>query len=351
MSVRYIGSKARIADAIVALVGKPYRNKGVFVDAFCGTGVVAEAAARSGWQIRLNDHLQSAVTMSHARLVSQDDAHFHAVGGYVNAIEKLNASKPHRGFLWREYSPVSEKHTGIARMYFTEANAARIDGIRKLIGEWSASNKLTQTQERLLIADLLLATNRVANIAGTYGCFLSHWSNQARGTLFLKPRNLFPRRVDVKTSTTDVRNVKVSPEDVVYCDPPYTKRQYAAYYHILETITVGDSPIVEGVTGLRPWRSKASDFCYRTRALKAIIELVDSMVARRVLLSSSSQGHVELSPLADALSKIGKLSVIPLKEIGRYRPNRAACNAGSAVTEYLLVIERSTKSIRQLEYA
>jgi adenine-specific DNA-methyltransferase len=31
-------------------------------------------------------------------------------------------------------------------------------------------------EERLLLADLLAATNRVANIAGTYGCFLSHWN-------------------------------------------------------------------------------------------------------------------------------------------------------------------------------
>ena len=40
--------------------------------------------------------------------------------------------------------------------------------------------------------------------------------------------------------------------DTVYLDPPYTKRQYAAYYHILETISLGDEPIVEGICGIRP---------------------------------------------------------------------------------------------------
>ena len=48
---------------------------------------------------------------------------------------------------------------------------------------------------------------------------------------------------------TDVR-------DTVYLDPPYTKRQYAAYYHVLETLAYGDEPEVSGVTGLRPWEGK-----------------------------------------------------------------------------------------------
>ena len=34
--------------------------------------------------------------------------------------------------------------------------------------------------------------------------------------------------------------------DAVYADPPYTKRQYAAYYHILETIAAGDRPLISG---------------------------------------------------------------------------------------------------------
>ena len=56
-------------------------------------------------------------------------------------------------------------------------------------------------------------------------------------------------------------------ESDVVTRPADTKRQYAAYYHILETIAHGDEPVVEGITGLRPWKSKASDFCYKRRAL------------------------------------------------------------------------------------
>lgn len=348
MSVRYIGSKARLVDAIIPMVGEPGPHSGVFVDAFCGTGVVAEAAARAGWSIRLNDHLVSAVTMAHARLVSREEAGFHALGGYEKAIAELNMVDPTRGFIWREYSPASWKRVGVARMYFTEANAARIDGIRRRIADWREDGLISIVEERLLIADLLLATNRIANIAGTYGCFLSYWSSQSQESMSLRARELFPHHVVVQASVGDVADLQVAPEDLVYFDPPYTKRQYAAYYHILETITAGDEPVVEGITGLRPWQAKASDFSYRTRALRALVQLVENQAARRILLSYSDEGHVALRPLADGLAALGHLSVVPLKAIGRYRPNRAASDAGSAVTEYLIIVNRCAHSLQQL---
>ncbi|MEU0575679.1 DNA adenine methylase [Dermacoccus nishinomiyaensis] len=46
--VRYIGNKARVADAILDLAGDP--GDGRFVDAFCGTGSVAAVAASRGRQ-------------------------------------------------------------------------------------------------------------------------------------------------------------------------------------------------------------------------------------------------------------------------------------------------------------
>jgi adenine-specific DNA-methyltransferase len=351
VSLRYIGSKARLVDAIASIVGKPSRRSGRFVDAFCGTGAVAEAAARLGWSIHLNDHLACAVTLAHARLVSARSARFRPLGGYKKTIQLLNESKPVRGFIWREYSPASAQHVGVTRMYFTEKNAARIDGIRQTIAHWRHASLLSEPEERLLIADLLLATNRVANIAGTYGCFLSHWSPQARGDLVILPRKLFPSHVSVTASVLDVEQIDVTPNDLVYLDPPYTKRQYAAYYHILETITWGDEPRVDGVTGLRPWRDKASDFCYRTRALRTLLQLIKRQAARRVLLSYSDEGHVDLDALAQELSRLGQISVLPLKEVGRYRPNRAARAARQAVREYLLIITRQAQTKKQMAFA
>lgn len=350
MAVRYIGSKSRLVNALTPFIGAPKSSDGVFVEPFCGTGVVAEQAARMGWRVRLNDHLRSATIMAAARVISKEQARFASLGGYGRVLEHLNALPPVHGFIWRQYSPASHGEVGVERMYFTEENAARIDAIRKQVAQWVAERALSAAEERLLLADLLAATNRVANIAGTYGCFLSHWLPQAQEPLRLTTRSLFPHQIQSEILVGDVSAVPVAPEDLVYLDPPYTKRQYAAYYHILETIAVGDSPPVEGITGLRPWRDRASDFCYRTRALQALRNLVARLPARRVLLSYSSEGHVALDALMRELTRLGSVSVHELMMVGRYRPNRAASMAASAVSEYLLVIERSTQTARQLAF-
>lgn len=339
MSFRYIGSKSRLIDQITAHMAPP-KERGFFVDAFCGTGAVAEAAANLGWNVRINDNLHSAVISAGARLISQEQATFKRLGGYARALSKLNTAKPKHGFMWRAYSPASLDSCGIERRYFTQENAAQIDAMRSLIADWSEAGTINEAEERLLIADLFGALNRVANIAGTFGCFLSKWTSQSEDKISMRCRELKTSGVRVEATVGDVFDVSNDAEDLVYLDPPYTKRQYASYYHILETVALGDEPEVEGVAGLRPWRDRASDFCYKTRALKTLSRLVCSLKAQKVLLSYSSEGHICMQDMKAELSKIGKSTMHPLGAIGRYRPNKVASSTASDVSEFLVVVER-----------
>lgn len=339
MTFRYIGSKSRLVEQIAAYIG-PSQKKGFFIDAFCGTGAVAEVAAGLGWDVHINDSLHSAVISAGARLISTEQAAFKKLGGYAQAIAKLNASKPEHGFIWREYSPASMDTCGLERRYFTQENAARIDAMRSLIGEWLEAGTIDEVEERLLIADLFGALNRVANIAGTFGCFLSKWTSQSQDKIAMRCRELKASGVRVEATVGDVFDVPNAVDDLVYLDPPYTKRQYASYYHILETVALGDEPEVEGVAGLRPWKLLASDFCYKTRALKTLSRLVSGLKAQKVLLSYSSEGHICMQDMKAELSKIGKSTMHPLGVIGRYRPNKVASSTASDVNEFLVVVER-----------
>jgi adenine-specific DNA-methyltransferase len=339
MTFRYIGSKSRIVDQITTYIGPP-KEGAFFVDAFCGTGAVAEAAAQLGWNVRINDNLNSAVISAGARLISRSQATFKVLGGYAGAIDKLNSTKPMHGFMWSAYSPVSFDSCGIERRYFTEENAARIDAMRALIAGWREAGSIDDVEERLLIADLFGALNRVANIAGTFGCFLSKWTKQSQERIAMRCRDLKVSNVRVQATVGDVFDVPNGPEDLVYLDPPYTKRQYASYYHILETVALGDEPEVEGVAGLRPWKDRASDFCYKTRALKTLSRLMNHLKAQRVLLSYSSEGHISMQDMKQELSMTGKFTMHPLGAIGRYRPNKVASRTASDVNEFLIVAER-----------
>src|SRR5207247_689264 len=106
-------------------------------------------------------------------------------------------------------------------------------------------------------------------------------------------------------------------------------------YHVLETITAGDSPLVDGKTGLRPWETKSSLFCYKRHALSAIARLVDRLAAQRLFLSYSSEGHVSLDELNGVLANRGAVRAYPMGNIGRYRPNQVARENGENVEEYL----------------
>ena len=336
MGYRYIGSKARIADDIIAYLGKPASTEARFIDGFSGTGIVAAKAADIGWTIVINDMMKNAVVMSEARLLAECDVPFIKVGGYGKALDALNALEGCEGFIWREYSPASKGLCGIERKYFTEQNAKKIDAITQKVHEWRKEGIITHKEFSLLMANIITATNNVANIAGTYGCFLSKWSAAALNSIELAASALRAEPVQYTAHNSDVFDVQSSYKDIVYLDPPYTKRQYASYYHIHETIVCGDEPVVEGTSGLRPWKDKASVFCYKLKALDALVQLITNQKAHRVLLSYSDEGHVKLDELKERLSLHGTVKVISLGSIGRYRPNKVAVENNANVCEYLI---------------
>jgi adenine-specific DNA-methyltransferase len=337
VGVRYIGSKARVAELIAELAGAPTPG-GRFVDAFSGTGVVAAAAAARGWAVTVNDQLPSAVAMSVGTVVGSGNVAFAGLGGYRSAIAALDAEPGRPGFLHAQYSPASAGPGTVERRYFTEENAARLDAMRALVRTWAQDGQLSFAEEQLLLADLIQAANSVANISGTYGCFLKNWTSGALRPVRVGARPLPDRTTDFMSTTLDVFNVQTTEEDTVYLDPPYTKRQYSAYYHLLETLHAGDTPHVEGVTGLRPWHDRASVFCYKTKALDALTRLILGVRARRVLLSYSTEGHVPKRHLVNALREAGDVTVHELSAIGRYRPNAQASAAGDKVHEYLIEV-------------
>ena len=142
-------------------------------------------------------------------------------------------------------------------MYLTEHNAGKADAIRAKIEEWAPA--LARAERAVLLRDLVQAVSAVSNTAGTYGCYLKTWKQRALQPLTLRPEDMPLRASDCaghEVRCEDAESVAgdLAGVDVAYLDPPYTKRQYAAYYHLLETLVTGDTPPVSGSTGLPPWQ-------------------------------------------------------------------------------------------------
>ncbi len=338
--LRYIGSKARVAHSIADKIRKHATGHDMFVDAFAGTGSVAKSMLPHFSAVHINDTLQAAAVLATSDLLSRQHVDFSRLGGYEAAIEALNQvdALPRPGFIESEYSPGRQQAGN--RMYFTARNAARIDGIRTTIEDWTNDGTISITEKLLLLGDLLCATNAVANTAGTYGCYLSEWHANALQDMRLSPRKLANNVRRIRVSSLPAEEVDYSRQSIAYFDPPYTKRQYAAYYHILETIVMGDSPPVSGVTGLRPWQELASDFCYKRRASSAFHGLLDQCESNHIFISYSNEGHLDIEDLTEIAGAYGTVSDMIIGKISRYAPNSTARAREGQVAEHLLHVER-----------
>lgn len=341
MGYRYIGSKARIADEIIEYIG--YKNQGCFIDAFSGTGIVSHKAADKGWTVKVNDMMKNAIVMSVSGLLCKDDVCFKFIGGYQKCIEYLNCLNPVEGYFWKTYSPASKKFENIERRYFTEKNASKLDSIVNQVHTWKNENRITEYEFILLMSNIISATNKIANIAGTYGCFLSNWTKQSENIFILETQKLREEKIKFEFTNLDVFKISSNEDDVVYLDPPYTKRQYASYYHILESIVCGDKLYVEGTSGLRPWKDKASVFCYKRKALQALVDLIIKQNAGQVVVSYSNDGHIKLDEFVEELRKTGYVQILELKTIGRYTPNKVALDNKALVKEYLIDYRKKGK--------
>ena len=73
--------------------------------------------------------------------------------------------------------------------------------------------------------------------------------------------------------------------------------------------------------------------------------LVEGLAANVVLISYSSEGHMDLEALVSRLTPTGLVELIPLHDVGRYRPNKTASHNGEAVTEYVIKYKRRVTSL------
>lgn len=343
-AIAYIGSKSVQADWIANCVSSTTAPGARVADLFSGTGVVSAALKASGFSVVGNDHLLWAFHAARAVLLNECPPTFLGldipVGGididrYDSVLRYLNSLPPIDGFLVQEYSPLGQAK----RRYFTADNAGRITAIRHQLSVWS--DHLTPGEFSLLIANLLVSSSAVSNTAGTFGSYLKRWKKpalarlQLRRSSFMSGAATASHEVHSDDANRLIRRLEV---DAVYADPPYTKRQYAAYYHILETIAAGDEPLIGGATGLRPWEHLSSPYCYRRYAASALDDLVSNSRSRHFFLSYSDDGQIRHSEILEILNAHGTV-VFREYPMRRYRSNVNGEEV-SCVVERLYYLDR-----------
>ncbi len=347
MGYRYIGSKEKLAERIIGIIRDDNPNAHTVIDLMAGTGLFSRALRREGYTVVASDVMK----YSYHHLVVQlllnsapEFAHFHGDSQddrYQDAINYLNSLNPEEGYFFNEFSPLGRpKNISHSRMYFSSENAKKIDAIRRTIKEWLENEVITDIEHSLLLHDLIMATNDIANIAGTYGHYLSKMNSRAKDSLRLCQSvfdvndNIVGHQIHCGYAEDLAQTLY---GDVCYIDPPYIKRQYAANYHILETLAEEDMPNAIGESGLREWRNKYSNFCSKIKIRSSFAKILNEIHCDVFYVSYSEDGLLSLEELQQFLSQFGNVAVtnIPYK---RFKSNEGG--KGGIITEYLFRLSR-----------
>lgn len=345
---RYIGNKTKLLPHILAITEELIGNSGTVIDLMAGTGTVSYEFRKQGYTVIGSDmmtyskfHLITQLKMNTAPQFSklsfiENDSEKQ----YASVLKYLNELSPEEGYFCQEFSPGGKPKNGCeSRKYFSYENACKIDAIRTKINQWINENALSLEEEALLKHTLIMAANSVANISGTYGYYLSDFNKNSLAPLILQPVEF------LKGDTSDNMVIQGFAEeiaknlkgDLCYIDPPYMKRQYAANYHILETIARGDYPEAVGKSGLRDWWDQHSKFCTKTRGIASFEKVITDIKCNNFIVSYSEDGLFTLDQMTNTMKKYGKVDVRYI-DYNRFRSNQS--KLPKRLKEYIIILQK-----------
>lgn len=325
MAYRYIGNKTRLLPHILNSIEHIVPPGSVVADLMCGTASVAAGLRQHHYSVIASDIMTFSVHHARVRLLLDRSPYFLGLDGmkYQEVLDELQHLDPIEDLFVREYSPAGIPLNHYSpRLYFTPENAGMIDAIRQRLNGWNHNGLLSEKENSLLRHDLIMAVNNVANIAGTYGHFRSKWSETALRPLKLE-RTHFERGPSIQHKVFHGSAEDIAPlvsADLCYLDPPYTKRQYAANYHLIETLARGDDPEPIGISGLRNWWDQYSDFCSKRRIADAFAAVIGKADCPYFLISYSEDGLLTKEHMIEILQEFGSVNVEEI-EYKRFRSN------------------------------
>jgi adenine-specific DNA-methyltransferase len=360
MGFRYIGSKDKLSDIIIAEIRSVKNDATHIIDLMAGTGLFSLALREEGFYVSAVDvmtysyhHLNVHLFLGQAPdfqgvqknrvFEKQDTQSLYPGSTYEIVLNHLNSLKPIKGYFYKEFSPEGvPSNTDRPRKYFTPANAAKIDAIRQEIKALKEQSIITDLEHSLLLHDLIMAVNDIANIAGTYGHYLSKFVKRAESAVKLTPSAFSAKGCLDGHKVFRGYAEDVAPElsgDVCYIDPPYIKRQYAANYHILETIAREDMPEAIGDSGLRPWRDQYSNFCSKVKIRGAFDQILTAVNCDYFLISYSEDGLLPIDDLISFLSAYGKVTKKDIR-YKRFKSRTDVIKKEASLNEYLIHLQR-----------
>ena len=386
--IAYIGNKRRLLPLIYeALKGCQLEKLGrhVFLDLFAGSGVVSRFAKYMNFHVISNDweYYTFLINKPYLEIHERDLPRlFREHGGMENILRELNNLQGppiEDQFIARYYSPSDGDIESLdfrkERMFYTKENGLIIDKIRNriedLYPEETINNSDIKRREKyLLIALLLYESATHTNTSGVFKAYHKGFGGHNRDALsrILAPISLkqpvlinsdFDAEVYCEDVFTLVNSEKLRSRniDIVYVDPPYNQHQYGSNYHLLNTIGRWDKPMVTNELNERgvlkdkaairkDWVATRSDYCYRDRAQEAFSRLLESIDAKHILLSYSTEGIIPFDVMMAMCAEKGEIDIVT-NEYTKYRGGKQSIDRLNRNIEFVMIIHTGRKNTKK----
>ena len=218
-------------------------------------------------------------------------------------LEYLNSLEGKEGFIYNNYCMGS----GSERNYFSDFNGKKCDAIRQELERLYKNKEIDKHQYNYFLASLINSIDKHANTASVYGAFLKSLKKSAVKNFELELLPIIDGNKNGKVYNEDINIlIKKIKGDILYLDPPYNARQYSANYHLLETISKYDNPIIKGKTGLRDYSNQKSKFCSKSQVNEVFEELISDADFKYIFLSYNDEGLMSLETIKKIMEKYGE---------------------------------------------
>lgn len=362
--IPYLGNKRKLLPLIGQAVDQTGVTGGLAVDFFAGSGVVARFLKRAGFRVIANDWEPYAHVLGHAAVACNSMPPFASLGGADAAFAALNAAPPTDGYVTRHLCPRSDERPDpdTERLFFTRANGQKIDAMRETIAGWEAAGRLDGDERAVLLASLLYSVSYVSNTSGVFKGFHRGWGGATKTALHricseiaLRPPVFHDNGHTNEAHRRDAQALAEELQaagtvaDIAYLDPPYNQHPYGSNYHVLNTVALWDKPVVAPYTDGRnksairqDWRTERRSAYNHGTALAAYRRLLQSIPARHILTSYSTDGNIPLDALLRAASERGRLSCLT-RAYKRYRVSAQRMSARPRTVEFVLSIDTARR--------
>lgn len=285
----YPGNKAGLVSFLDRVIRAKASPVATFLDLFAGTGTVALHFAAAGVRVTANDLRRASYLTNSAFLLSN---------GANCDRDKLRQFVAYLAALPSRPGPLARKAAG----RLGPVASGKLQGCRAAIAELKAGGKVTEQEERVLLAALVQAVDRLYD---------------AREPAVRLPLRL-PRLGDLDGHTVfnqDARQlVREVEAEVVYLDPPAGPEPEP------ERLTLLEDVVRETLAGLpsripkpggpppaaAPSLAPLADWADPDRAIRALTDLVTRVRGRHLFLSYSSEGVIPTRTIWELLKLRGR---------------------------------------------